>query len=298
MANSFARRRYWYALAAFTMFFAHIGDSSATHIMYLGGQPLAGGTAGAFIFDVTPGTTGPGEPPIVQMVWRVVNIYLNVPYEPGPETSIATYTEFGPLEEGDYEVNIYAAIYAADTSRPDYSLRGSFPLTVVSSSNLRRTYEYYYAAKNHYFITGDPDEILALDTGRFPGWTRTGQQFWSFVPLQPIPSTLAPVCRFYGLPSAGLDSHFFSSSVAECQYVQDHWPYAWQLEAQNVFEVVPLDSFTGHCPPSTSPVYRLYNNQPDVNHRYTYFPQTIDLMVAQGWINEGQVWCSSTATGT
>lgn len=275
------------------MLFAHVSDSWAAHIAYGYGQPLAHGFASAYIFDVTPGTTGPGEPPIVQIVGRVVSIYLNLPYEPGPETSLVTYTEFGPLEEGDYEVNLYAAIYAADAARPEYSLRGSFPLTVVSLGNMRHTYEYYYAAKNHYFITGDRDEILALDTGQFPGWTRTGQQFWSFVPLQPNPSTLAPVCRFYGLPSAGLDSHFFSSSVAECQYVQDHWPYAWQLEAQNVFEVVPLDSFTGHCPPSTRPVYRLYNNQPDINHRYTYYPQTIDLMVAQGWTNEGQVWCSA-----
>ena len=261
--------------------------------MYVTGQPIEGGKASAYISDVAPGIGNANDPPIVQMVGDVVNIYLNVPYEPGPEESFLFFTEFGPLEARDYEVNIYAAIYAAGTAKPEYSLRDSFPLTVLSSSKLRRTYEYYYAAKNHYFITGDPDEILALDTGRFPGWTRTGQQFWSFAPLQPIPSTLAPVCRFYGLPSAGLDSHFFSLSVAECQYVQDHWPYAWQLEAQNVFEVVPLDSFTGHCPARTFSVYRLYNNRPDVNHRYTYYPQSRDIMVAQGWIDEGVVWCSA-----
>ena len=37
--------------------------------------------------------------------------------------------------------------------------------------------EYYHAAFDHYFITRIPEEIDALDTGRFTGWTRTGRGF-------------------------------------------------------------------------------------------------------------------------
>ena len=37
--------------------------------------------------------------------------------------------------------------------------------------------EFYRAAADHYFISADPAEILKLDTGVQPGWTRTGQAF-------------------------------------------------------------------------------------------------------------------------
>ena len=293
MKNTLVRQACRWALAVVVLLFAQICTASATHIMYQFGQPLAGTTISTYISDVAPGIGNANDPPVVQQFGHVVNIYLNVPYEPGPEETFLFYTQLGPLDAADYQVNVYAAIYPVGTVKPEYSLRGTFPLTPVPSANMRRTLEYYYPVKDHYFITAEPSEIAALDSGHFPGWTRTGQSFWSFVPAQPVPSTLTPVCRFYGLPSAGLDSHFFSAGAVECQYVSDHWSYAWQIEAQNVFEVVPLDSLSGHCPATTTSVYRLYNNQPDINHRYTIFPTTRDMMVAQGWILEGVVWCSA-----
>ena len=43
----------------------------------------------------------------------------------------------------------------------------------------------------------------------------------------------------------------------------------------------------GTCPAGTAPVYRVFSNRPDANHRYTTDRATRDAMVAMGWIAEG-----------
>jgi len=43
------------------------------------------------------------------------------------------------------------------------------------------------------------------------------------------------VCRLYGLPEAGLDSHFYSIDPDECAVVLERWPSSWTLEASAVF---------------------------------------------------------------
>jgi hypothetical protein len=44
---------------------------------------------------------------------------------------------------------------------------------------------------------------------------------------------------------------------------------------------------SGLCPGRTTPVYRLYNNRPDVNHRYTMWPELRGQMIKAAWISEG-----------
>ena len=51
--------------------------------------------------------------------------------------------------------------------------------------------------------------------------------------------------------------------------------------------LVRLDIATGACLFDTTPVYRVYNNRPDANHRYTTSLATRDSMVVAGWIAEG-----------
>src|SRR5207245_2233297 len=67
--------------------------------------------------------------------------------------------------------------------------------------------EFYHAALDHYFITANPKEISDLDTGVHPGWTRTGQTFNSYTIGSAGRDGRRPVCRAYGLPRAGIDSH-------------------------------------------------------------------------------------------
>lgn len=146
--------------------------------------------------------------------------------------------------------------------------------------------EFYHAGFDHYFVTSDPVEIAKLDNGTYTGWQRTGQSFRAFASTDTSPGA-SPVCRFYGLPSAGLDSHFYSASVAECDQVKQKYPQAWDFESANVFQMYLPDPFTGACPANSVPVYRLWNRRADSNHRYTTSTATFDAMVAKGYEAEG-----------
>jgi len=75
--------------------------------------------------------------------------------------------------------------------------------------------EYYNATLDHFFTSSLQADIDALDSGRLPGWARTGQAFGATAAAGP---GLNPVCRFYIPPDKG-DSHFFSAAPDECQAV-------------------------------------------------------------------------------
>ncbi|MEO9135334.1 MAG: hypothetical protein ABI316_01870, partial [Casimicrobiaceae bacterium] len=47
------------------------------------------------------------------------------------------------------------------------------------------------------------------------------------------------------------------------------------------------DPITGACSVTDMPVYRVWDDRADTNHRYTTDPAIRALMVAQGWIAEG-----------
>jgi len=177
----------------------------------------------------------------------------------------------------------------------------------ASSTTLRAAIvsavEYYDAALDHYFVTALPNEIDALDGGQFPGWVRTGLSFNVYAMGSAIPAS-TPVCRFYGSPAAGLDSHFYSASPLECQQVQQRFPNAWLLESLDVFEVFLPDTTTGQCPSGSIPIYRAWNQRPDSNHRYTTDLGVMQTMLARGYAAEGYgpgpvptAMCSPTSVG-
>jgi hypothetical protein len=156
--------------------------------------------------------------------------------------------------------------------------------------------EFHHATLDHYFLTADDAEIARLDSGDLPGWSRTGQSFWVVPPdglrnpLPPYDTYLGdPVCRFYGLPEYGLDSHFFTGSAAECRAVQERWPGRWILESDNVFRFIA--AFDCGDRPYDRVLYRVYNDRPGANHRYVVDPALRDAMVARGWVSEGAVGC-------
>jgi hypothetical protein len=142
--------------------------------------------------------------------------------------------------------------------------------------------EFYHEVFDHYFISINAQEISDLDTGVHPGWMRTGYTFRAH------PAATAgnnPVCRFYIPPALG-DSHFFSASPQECSDTHAKFP-ALDYEAPNVFYIGLPDAATGACPVNTVPVYRVWNNRADSNHRYTTSIAIRDQMVARGGIAEG-----------
>jgi hypothetical protein len=149
--------------------------------------------------------------------------------------------------------------------------------------------EYYNAALDHYFITANADEMAKLDNGTFVGWRRTGQSFKSYpADSSALATDLASaVCRFYGNPAAGLDSHFYSAAKDECDAVRQKFPDAWVYESGDVFQAIVPDKTTGACPEGSAPVYRLWNQRADVNHRYTTDAAIRTQMIGRGYVPEG-----------
>ncbi|MEP7180695.1 MAG: hypothetical protein ABI886_00740 [Betaproteobacteria bacterium] len=191
---------------------------------------------------------------------------------------------------GSLSTAAYIAVRQSDGT-PFFTLPGDnkygMVLPAVATSGTATVVEYYWATRDHYFITANPAEIAALDASPPGGWVRTGvtARVWNATD-EPLPNA-SPVCRFYGRPEAGLDSHFYSASPAECQAVIDRFPAAWQFESRNVFMVILPNPTSGACPVGTVPVYRLFNNRIDVNHRYTGLLTTRATMIAAGWTPEG-----------
>ena len=144
--------------------------------------------------------------------------------------------------------------------------------------------EFFDSQNGHFFVTASTAEIAALSGGAFGGaWQRTGQTF-------NVGGTMA-VCRFYGMPPRGPDSHFFTADPAECSFVMTQFS-AWTFEG-HAFAITP--AVGGQCPPGLLPVNRFFNNPTTagaINHRFTVTPQAFEQTVAMGWINEGVVMCT------
>jgi len=177
-------------------------------------------------------------------------------------------------------------LIAACAAIASYARADSPPLPAPNTA-----IEFYHAAFDHYFITALRDEIAALDAGTLTGWSRTGRGFavnpGTFFPeLAP-----APVCRFYIPPQHG-DSHFFSASATECAAVRgkigvDPNYSGYIEETPNAFTIFRASPTDGACQGGGVPIYRLWNQRADSNHRYTADPAVKAAMLAEGYLAEG-----------
>jgi hypothetical protein len=158
---------------------------------------------------------------------------------------------------------------------------GVVSASAVNQAPTVNVVEYYNADLDHYFITWIASEMANLDQGLTPSrWTRTGRSFLAYT--QPA-ATTSQVCRYYIPPSDG-NSHFFGRSVAECNATFQAHP-EFVLEDPAYMQV--MLPAAGVCPSGTQPLYRVYNNRLDANHRYTTDRAVRDQMVAEGWVAEG-----------
>jgi hypothetical protein len=140
--------------------------------------------------------------------------------------------------------------------------------------------EYYWATRDHYFISSNPAEIAALDAAPPGGWVRTGKTFNTYSTPQ---VGTAPVCRFY-LPAQFGDSHFYGRSMAECDATHAAFP-GFVYESPAVMYMVP--PVLGNCPAGTVPVYRVFDARADANHRYMTDRNLRNQMMMMGWVAEG-----------
>mgnify|MGYP007130734417 CR=1 FL=1 len=191
--------------------------------------------------------------------------------------------EIFPGTTRDHEVGLAASVIDLALAESYYDVA---PVPVV---------EFHNAALGHYFVSADAAEIAALDAGTLPGWRRTGLGFNAYAAWT---EGASPVCRFYLPPAVG-DSHFFSASPAECAEVAARFP-SFVRESDAVLHEILPDVASGACPPSSTPVYRLWNARTDTNHRYTADAGTRAAMLAAGWVAEGYgppgvAWCAPDA---
>jgi serine protease len=149
-----------------------------------------------------------------------------------------------------------------------------------------RVVEYYRADLDHYFITADANEIAAIDAQLAHIFKRTGLYFYAYPNQSSAPPSAKPVCRFYAPLAVFIDSHYYSADADECLAVLTNWPGIWTLETGAAFFVQVPDG-KGHCPESTLPVYRFFDNRHDANHRYTVDLSVRRAMVNRQWVAEG-----------
>jgi len=193
----------------------------------------------------------------------------------------------GLVAVGEYAVTVIVRRYNAMSRMLDEPCsRKLSRFFVYPDDGLAPVVEYFHPLLDHYFMTQNAAEIAALDAGAHPGWQRTGQSFLAYRPGQ-THFQLPAVQRFYGLPDAGLDSHFFTIDYAD-QFALTYGPLssARVLEADNAFEIGRPDQ-DGNCPAGQIPVYRLWNRRVDSNHRYTTNSAIKSQMIERGYVAEG-----------
>jgi hypothetical protein len=196
-----------------------------------------------------------------------------------------------PLPDESFSRETFLSYYDVGPVRK--VVAGSFVLTPAEPPlTIVRVEEFHHRGLGHYFITADAAEKQLLDTGVHPGWERTGESFKAYAAGSPAAGSIGPVCRYYGKPDRGLDSHFYSAygradDPPECVAVFVKFRSDWMLESDNVFQVDTPDAKTGACPSATVPVYRLWNQRRDSNHRYTTSVVIKAQMIASGYVAEG-----------
>ena len=150
--------------------------------------------------------------------------------------------------------------------------------------------EFHDSDDDQYFLTGDEREIALLDQGALgTGWSRTGTSFkaWS---VDATDASAQPVCRFFGTPGVGPNSHFYTGYVHECELVRKdaHW-----IEEGVTFSArLPVD---GACANGEKTVMRLFRPGASVTasrHRYVVDAALASAMQGQGWVLEGPVFCA------
>ncbi|MEO8137643.1 MAG: hypothetical protein ABI831_27130, partial [Betaproteobacteria bacterium] len=150
-----------------------------------------------------------------------------------------------------------------------------------------RVTEFHNTDLDHYFMTpytAEANGILAGAAG--PGWQRTELDFNAWQDGTP---TGGPLCRFYGTPGIGPNSHFFTVDAGECEFVKRD--PGWTFEGLTARAAAAVG---GVCANDTIPVFRVYNNgfaRNDSNHRYTTSRKTRNQMTGNGWVDEGTVFC-------
>jgi hypothetical protein len=205
----------------------------------------------------------------------------------GDNTIVFRPTAFNyerPAADTTYVVNVNGISGASVPSSIQYSVTVIDPSVAGGGAGAAATVtvvEYYNPSLDHYFVTWAAYEIALLDAGAaIQGWTRTGKSFKAFAAAQ---AGTTDICRIYIVPARG-DSHFFGRDTKECNETMAAHPDFALESSQFMAMYLPTG---GICPVATIPVYRVYSNRADANHRYMTEAALRNSMVSLGWTAEG-----------
>jgi hypothetical protein len=184
--------------------------------------------------------------------------------------------------QASMDVDGYLSFIGYTTARVAGEVRYAFYFARIQA--VPDIVEFENSTLRHYFTTYDNAEARGVDAGAAgPGWRRTGISF--------RPGGGAAVCRFYGTPGVGPNSHFYTADPGECELVKTL--RGWTYEGIAFHVTVP--ELVGSCRLDQRAVYRFYNNraaQNDSNHRYLADETFSSSMTAAGWLLEGLVFCA------
>jgi len=151
--------------------------------------------------------------------------------------------------------------------------------------------EFHNADDGQYFLTAEPAEIAFIDGGSLgSAWSRTGMRFAAWARDELRAAGALPVCRFFGVPGVGPNSHFFTADAAECALVTGN-PH-WIAEGVAFRALLPSG---GACPAGDTTIQRLWRAGTDPTasrHRYVADAALVAPMLAAGWLLEGPVFCA------
>ena len=213
-------------------------------------------------------------PSLLTWMTTFLNAYLDVRSDPNAMARFIRMNEVASGRENHMIVDVHAPFANVGDETPVVEFHNTF--------------------LDHYFIAagqGEIDGILAGGAG--PGWELTGESFKAWLTMPSDTFTQAgPVCRFYGVPAGGPNSHFFTASADECATVKQNG--GWFYEGIGFF-IRPVGANPRRCPDGLLSVNRAYNNGAvtnNSNHRFTTSDSTINEMGRKGWAVEGTVMCA------
>lgn len=208
-------------------------------------------------------------------------------YKPTAETPQDVQAFIGPLMPGIYPIHTTLRVMIGGSIRSCIPQVQSVEVTPLGGGGVTTlAVEFYNAAIDRYVVTATDDEIARLDEGVLPGWVRTGETFPVYVPYQSDRRGWN-VFRFYGLPQAGLDSHFLTARSEEAIALQEPPSSdSWEVETDDAFEAPLPDALSGECPYRSSAIHRFFNPR-NGDHRYVVSRALRARLLADGWVPEG-----------
>ena len=136
-----------------------------------------------------------------------------------------------------------------------------------------------------HYILSDRFESGAIAAGAAgPGWESTREGFTTIAPG--ICTGSQAVFRFYA-PS--VKSHLYTMDPVECGHLRKPGT-GWIHEGIAFGAWKPVD---GECPQGKRPVWGIFNNRADPNHRYLANPSRLSEDLLRGWVYEGVAFCVS-----